>query len=440
MIKPTILIVDNHQKTSMVYASTFEVYLGAAVVEKSNLDDAIKYLESFSPDIILVRSKIGDRKADKVMLDLIKKSNLKSELFVVGTSDLSVHEAHIFSKDVEMKQLLTSIARLFNITAKDMAQINVGHYFPFKLSNLVPGLSLATGIYLKDKENNFSLFLDKENKLLKEIFNILKIQNVTEIYVKSEDRLKFINSQIMFLKEYLAEDELSLSERVFISNQAYKTVRENALRMQITPEVISMTETCIDTMQSILTKVPKLSELIKMLEKSAEENFQQSLLTSFICNHIIEHTEWGTYEHKVKLTFVSFFHNITLAPELILINSQEKMDQLLIPDKQKNEIMRHAIQAAKIVSEFKSRIPMGVDTIIKQHHGSRSGIGFSASPQSISPLALIFVVADEWVTAIMWAQKNDIKITKNQILNIVKNKYKTLSYEKIIRAMEKLEH
>ena len=36
----------------------------------------------------------------------------------------------------------------------------------------------------------------------KKIFNILKIQNVTEIYVKSEDRLKFINSQIMFLKEY----------------------------------------------------------------------------------------------------------------------------------------------------------------------------------------------------------------------------------------------
>ena len=440
MSKPTILIVDNHTKTSMLYASTFEVYLGANVVEQKDIDEAKNYLESFEPDIIVVRSRIEERKVDKVIADIIQKKNLKSQLYVIGTSDLSVHEAQVFSKDVEMNKLVYNLAKDLGVTAEDMANADVGMFYPFKLSNLVPGITLITSIYLKDEDNNFNVFMEKENKLHKEIFNILKLQKVDEVFVEAKDRLKFINSQIIFLSEYLAEDELSLKDRVFIANKAYKTVRESALRMQISPEVVSMTETCIHTMQTIVDQIPKLSQLMKTIEESSDANFNQSLLTSFICNHIIDNIEWGTQEHKVKLTFVSFFHNITLGPEFILINSNERLAQYNMSSKDRDKIMKHALQAAKIVSQYKSMIPMGVDTIIKQHHGSRDGIGFSPSPQSISPLALIFLVADEWITNILWAEDKGVRTEKNQLLNIVRNKYKTLSYEKIIAALEKIDY
>ena len=85
-----------------------------------------------------------------------------------------------------------------------------------------------------------------------------------------------------------------------------------------------------------------------------------------------------------------------------------------------------------------SGIPLGVDAIIKQHHGSRSGVGFSQSPQSISPLALVFLIADEWVTNLMISEKNNYHLSHEVLLTIVKNKYRSLSFQKIIKSLEKL--
>ena len=53
MSQATILIVDNHVKTSMLYASSFEVYLAAKVIEIHDIDEANLYLQDFEPDIIL---------------------------------------------------------------------------------------------------------------------------------------------------------------------------------------------------------------------------------------------------------------------------------------------------------------------------------------------------------------------------------------------------
>ncbi len=438
MSKASILIIDDHPKTAALYASTLEIYIGAEVIEKIDIDEALDYLESFEPDAIIVRAKIGERKTDKIIFDLIQKKNLKSKLFVFGSGELNMHQATLFPKEIEVKNVIATIAKELKITAKEMAQLDVGKFYPFKFSSLVAGLTLVCDIYIKNQQGDHTLFLPKENKLHNEIFNLLKLQNIHEIYVLATDRLKFMNSQLVYLVEFLAEDELNLKDRIFIANHAYKNVRDMALRMQISPEVVAMTETCIETIQSIVSKMPKLSELMQNISDASDKNFKQTLLISFICNHIISNIEWGTNEHKVKLTFVAFFHNITLDSNFVLINTQEKLDQANIPIKEKEYISKHALRSAKIVTLYKKIIPMGVDTIIKQHHGSRNGIGFSAAPQSISPLALIFLVADEWVTTIMSAEETGTIVSKDQLINIVRNKYKTLSFEKIINALEKI--
>lgn len=107
----------------------------------------------------------------------------------------------------------------------------------------------------------------------------------------------------------------------------------------------------------------------------------------------------------MKLTFVSFFHNITLPSELIFINTTEELEAFGGPPSIKKKIEEHALDSAKILTKFKSRVPLGLETIIKQHHGARDGIGFDSFSQNISPLALVFLVADEWATLMLKSEK-----------------------------------
>jgi hypothetical protein len=433
-----VLIVDYYPKTSQLYTLSLEAYVGASVVEMSDVAQAIDFIKDFLPPVIITRGMFEQRDVGQKLYSVLVENNIKSSLIVIGKSALSYQEATLLEEEVDVKVVIKQVASILGVTAKDMAARDVGEYYPFKLKSLFPKLGLVCDLFLRSNEGEYKVFLKKGNVLFQEMMTFLEFQNQTELYVKAPERLKFTNSIMMHLSDFMAQDELTVQESVVLSNQAFLMVRESAQKLQITPEIIMMTETNINTMMSIVSRVPKLNQLMESITTSTDDNFKQSLLISYICNHIIDNIEWGTQEQKVKLTFVSFFHNIILPAEHILINSDERLEDAKLDDKAKARVLNHPLLAAKIVDRYKSGIPLGVDAIIKQHHGSRSGTGFAQSPQSISPLALVFLIADEWVTNIMISERQNYHLTQENLLNILKNKYRSLPFQKIITAMEKL--
>jgi CheY-like chemotaxis protein len=433
-----ILVVDYYTKTSQLYALSLEAYVGASVVETADVAEAIDFVKDFMPTVIIVRGMFDQRDVGQKMYNILKEGNIGSHLIVLGKTSLSYQEALLLEEDVDVKTLIKQVASILGVTAKEMASRNVGEFYPFKLKSLFPKLQLVCDLYLKSIDGEFKVFLKKGTILFQEMITFLEFQNQIEIFVKAEERLKFTNAIMIHLLEFMAQDELTVQESIILSNQAFLMVREAAVKLQITPEIIMMTESNINTVMSIVNKLPKLNELLETITNSTDDNFKHSLLISYVCNHIIDNIEWGTQEQKVKLTFVAFFHNIALPSEHILINSVERLEEAKLDEKVKARILNHPIVAAKIVDKYKSGIPLGVDAIIKQHHGSRSGVGFSQSPQSISPLALVFLIADEWVTNLMISEKQNYHLSHEALLAIIKNKYRSLSYQKIIKSLEKL--
>lgn len=437
MEKKNIIVIDDHIKSSELYSSSLEVYLNANVTLFSSPEHARLFLDTNKVDAIITRSRIGNLNSDTIFYERIRSNKKKVFLYVLGKSKLSIHAAKIFKNNFEIPNLIKSIAKDLEVTPKSMASLELGEYYPFKTKNIIKNLCLVCNIFIK-KDQEFSKLLSADNYFSPDVLSILNNQDCDTVYVKASQRLSFINSQLMFFQELLAEDELSVKDEFMLTNMAYKLIKSSVLEMNISPEIILTTERCIDTIQSIVQKIPDLNNLYETLKDSDDLDFNQTIILCFICNHLIENIEWGTNEQKIKLTFVSFFHNITLPSSYILINSNEALDRMNITKEEMKKVLKHALDSAKVVSKFKSKIPLGVDTIIKQHHGSLDGYGFNSFPQSISPLAIIFLVADEWVTHILKSQKNNYNITKHELMSIVKSKYKTLSFEKVIKAFEKI--
>ncbi len=433
-----IVIVDNLKRSSQLYSVGLEAYVGAVVVEFNSIDDAVDYLSTNSPAIILTRGTFDQRDAGVKFSQIIDQSKLKTNLIIIGHTKVSVHEATIFEENVEVREVIKKCANFLGVTAKAMAEKDVGDYYPIKLSLLCPNLVLVCPVYKKNNDL-FDKFLDVGNKLHPEIMTILKSSGEKEIYVEAAHRLKFVNSISFFLAELMADDRLSLEDTILFSNNSYSIVRDAARRMMISPVIIQATEGNISTMLSITQRIPKLNQILKMTTSNVNLIFKHSLLTCFVGSHIIDKMEWGNSEQKVKIAFVSFFSNLLLSEdEYVFIHSDEDLEQQGLSDKERENVWNHSLNSAKIMSKYYTSLPMGVETIVKQHHGNRYGMGFAHNPSTISPLALVYIISDEWVSLILKSEKRKLNLTRSESLSIIKSKYKGLMYAEIIDALNDL--
>jgi hypothetical protein len=435
----TILLVDNRPKASQLYSVGLEAYVGATVIECHNIDEAAEYLFSNAPRIVITRSPIEQRDIALKFAILIEQKKLETELIVLGTTKISSHQATLFDENVEVREVIKKCASILDVSARDMADQDVGNYYRIKINLLCAHLVLICSVYRMNIKGEYIKFLDTGHKIHPEILMILSSSNEEHIYVEASDRLKFVNSLTVFLAERLADDNLSLEDSLLFANQGYRVVREAARKMMITPEIIQMTEANINTMTSIVNRMPKLKQMLQMTTKDVNVMFRHSLLTCYIASHIIDKMEWGNQEQKVKIAFVSFFHDISINEDAhVLVHTDEELERLDATQEQKINIKRHAINSAKILNKYYTSLPFGVETIVKQHHGSRDGVGFCSYPMSISPLALVFLVAEEWVGYILKAEALGAHLSKEEALDKIKLKYKGFSYQNIIKAIKHL--
>lgn len=155
---------------------------------------------------------------------------------------------------------------------------------------------------------------------------------------------------------------------------------------------------------------------------------------------IIEILKWGNQDQIDKLSFVAFFHDITLeTDELAKIHSmgQLKAASRTLSKDDVNKVKSHALDAAKLVS-MSPKFPLGAETIIKQHHGAKSGVGFDKISLSISPLSIIFMMAEEWVTFAIDSHEKGIKLSKNKVIQHLAKKYNLPRFKEYFYALNHL--
>ncbi len=440
----TILFLDNHDRSKHLYTLALEVYLNNTVVEMSSLQDAFDYLDSYAPELIITRANLENKDCGLALSNLIRVKNYKTKVIILGKSDLKLDGNSGFIhliEDVSVKDLLKNAAELLNITAKEMARLDVGEYFPIDIKLLPEKLVLVSPIYKLNPDGSFEKVLDKESQLHSEVLFMLNYSGQEFIYVKSTDRLKFVNSLTIYITEMIASDRLTLEDSILFGNDSYNLVKSSVQKMSISPIVINATEVNINNMLSISSKIDKLDKYLKIISTNKTSLvFQHCLLTCFISSHIINKMDWGTNDQKVKLAFVCFFSNMFLENDQdVFIRNELTLNNFDYSADRFHNINNHALNAAKFLSKYYSNLPFGVETIIKQHHGNKYGVGFDLHSSSVSPLALIYLIADDWVCRIMNSSATGQNVNKVDFLSLLKSNYKGIMFLDIIKAIEDLE-
>ena len=445
----TLVVCDN-EFLSILYVMNLEVYLATSVELVTSAEAAIATHKAQKDFNLIISLDTVNKKDAFLEIENYRGSyGVKTPLIKVGADADKYIDAKTFaiSSRYNIQSLLKKSAAILGVTAKQMAELQMGDYYPISMRP-IEGLSKAPCNLYFEVGSQKKILARKDDPLEDGLKNV-KSSGVEQLFVKSSDRLVIVNNASIKLIEKITETLKNSSgetteKKVEVLNDGY----EFAMANLFSSEEIKQEMAEIATASSkVMTEVVKDNNQLKALISTLMNNksgyiFIHSMITSYVANHIIKNVTWGGDGQSDKINFVLFFHDIYLAPLYLkypdLKFEKSLLDSPLLNDKEKDIVLHHARLAAELVVSYK-RCPMGADIMIKHHHGMKKGSGFATKyPEDLSPLSKVLLVAEAFVEIFIEVTDKKEKPEMKLIIPKLIEEFQTPSYIKIVQTLVNL--
>lgn len=445
----TLVVCDN-EFLSVLYVMNLEVYLATSVELVTTAEAAIaihKAKKNF--DLIISLDTINKKSAFQEIDTYRGSYGVKTPLIKVGAdADLDI-DAKTFavSSRYNIQSLLKKSATILNVTAKKMAELQMGDYYPISMTP-IEGLSKAP-CNLYYEVNAQKKVLARTDDPIEESLKSIKSTGVDQIFVRSSDRLVMVNNVSIKLIEKITDALKNTSgetteKKVEVLNDGYEFAMANLFSSdEVKVEMAEIATASAKVMTEVVKDNMQLKALIStLMNNKSGYIFIHSMITSYVANHIIKNVTWGGDGQSDKINFVLFFHDIYLAPIYLkypeLKGEKSLLQSPLLNDKEKDIVMNHARLAAELVVSYK-RCPMGADILIKHHHGMKKGSGFATKyPEDLSPLSKVLLVAEAFVEHFIESGDKKQRPEMKMIIPKMIEEFGTPSYIKIIQTLVNL--
>jgi response regulator RpfG family c-di-GMP phosphodiesterase len=434
------LLVENNPKIESFYKLNLSTWLGLETLTQKNGEAAVQYLSTQSAKInlIIVRYNIGKEQTAAIISAFVKKKALNIPIIVIGPGE--VPDVLCVVNSLDLKLMIKTAAVALNITAKEMSSKTVPDFFPIPLIYFNSIKRSVCPIYAQnvDDPQKYHLQIDKLMEFDEEMLFNLTQEKVMFLYVDKMDRLNFVSNVTAELISELKVDDLSEDENISAVDMSMELLSKKLLRLGINEETVNLAKKNIAAIALTAKKSNNLSKLLgRLLNNKASYLYKHTQILTYVCFHIIHNIDWGSPEQEEKISFIAFFHDIALENDVqCQIHTTVQLKNSLLTKEDKELVEKHAQIAAEYITKF-PHAPMGADQIIRQHHGQLHGLGFSDHyGANISPMAMVFIVAEEF-TRIIMDQKNE-NINRDSIIDKLKKEFTSNRFLKIIEKLESI--
>jgi HD-GYP domain-containing protein (c-di-GMP phosphodiesterase class II) len=446
------LLISDNIILNNLYALNLNAYVATNVVPKKDFVNALKTLhEDHEFVCVICLEKAISKDELKNLLLMTNDEDDPIPVIMVGTQN-EVNKENFYSipNQYSLQEIVRTVAKIQGITAQDMAKKEMPKFFPIPVALLREMDESNCEIFYRTEVNPFEFeyfkiidvgqaFDDSMEKFVEEGTDFL--------FVDSMERLKFINQTSKYILKELSNGDMGTDDRVKVLSHGFDVVaNELSENPEATQELQEISEACVENINRVIKEIPKLSSLLQtLLNSKADYIYIHSMLASYVAGHIIDNMDWGSKEQKEKCSFCLFFHDIFMLPIFKKYPHLDKEEDLLfsdeLNDEEKNIVLEHARMAGELVRSF-SRMPIGADMIIMQHHGTTSGKGFAMNfKDDISPLSKIVLIAEEMAYHLYTLKKTGQKFAdhKEGIIKELREKFRMHTYKKMVNALESLE-
>ena len=193
-------------------------------------------------------------------------------------------------------------------------------------------------------------------------------------------------------------------------------------------------------MTNMLKEPNILATFLKALKANeCSYSYAHTYMCCLILTRIISKFDWQSPQIREKLAYIAYFHDISLDDsELTQVNTLEDYNNSLLDIDAKKKIESHALDSARIVGKF-DIVPPGVDTIIREHHGSRTGIGFVENySATLMPLSMMFIVTESFVDELLKIEGSPSASDMKNIFSKLQMKFNKSTYGQTLTALQNM--
>jgi hypothetical protein len=445
-----VLLISNHKVLNDIYTVNFQSYLDCKIDCYVKLDDALMDSDIVMKDYKLIISLSYIDQVDVALLlgeELDIHKSKEQDLIILGNKSDIVPGPNITILDANFNiaSILSICAKKLGVTAKDMANKEILEYIPFSLKTLQSIKKSPVDFYVQSKKASNDEIYTKcilKGESIQAKAQIYLELELTYLYINASMRLELTNFITASLTKTLDDEELDFLNKIEVLESGFNLVA-NGLdeNSSISKDLAELSQKCIETLQSGLDGDESLTSLLdKLLNNNAGYVFTHSVLSSYVSNHIIDQINWGIDEHKDKINFVLFFHDLFLTPIFDKYPDFSCEEDVIFSNKVSNEekemVLGHAAKIAEVIKSF-PRCPMGSDVILLQHHGTSNGLGFTIDyKDDISPLAKVIIIAEAFVETFLEYKDREKDERDLLIQSKLSSKFKRHTYKKLISTLD----
>ncbi len=438
----SVMLVESITELESIYALNLQLYVGVEeIISKKKAEFAIQYLEDKGiPPMIIARESIDGEETAKLLLNYISSKNIDTTLIVIGKENPPTNNIHFLSSALDLKPIIMIVAQTLGVTAHDMANKVVPTYFPIPITYFTVLNRAVCEVFVEkvDHPGEYAKVIEENAIFTQDFIQNLIRQGNRELFVHKDHRLTFVNNVSAEIINKIDIEMLNKDEQIQATESTSDLLAKKLELVGVTEETVQLANKNMKQIAGLAKKNKKLSYLLEdLLRNRSSFRYRKIMILSYIAIHMMKHIDWGTPEQEAKLSFIAFYHDIFLtSDDEVMIKSKKDLRDSDLSGMKKTIVDKHASMAAELVSQI-PKAPMGIDTIIRQHHGNMNGIGFSEHyGANISPLAIVFIIAEDFARELILDDK--ARFNKGKIIRTMKERYPTARFAKIIDALDKV--
>lgn len=435
-----ILFYDQNPESACMLSLNLTFYLGREVEHFSQDQDFLAEINSDKEyDLIIVKNQHEQSDIINKSIEVLGKRKTFIPLIYFGENEESKENIYILKFCDEIRPLIKTSAQILGVTSKQMAELELPPYIsiPSDIIHYLMYFPCETFKPDKDEENKFvELFQNKAKTENEEV--IVFLEKSSHFYIKSKDRLKLANSlrkQMAELSEKVSDKKSTPGEKLAFISKSLDIISNKFRHGKINEEVIDLAEKSIESSIELVESVNDFSELMALLKDSVR--LAHAHVLTYMCLNVLKNIDWWLEDEIKNMATASFFHDIYLeSDKQVLVSTEEELASYEGEAEEKEKINSHAKTVSENIIKL-NNVTSETVTILKEHHGSKDGVGFSKNLDGLHNLSKVFIVTEEWVHEILRNSSNNFD--QVELEERLKKVFPDPDVKDVIHALSKVE-
>lgn len=437
-----VVLIEDEKNLNDLLSINLNTYLGVDLIQQDSGLDCIGLLTILpNIDLIITKNQVGSEKTAETLQQYIEDNKLEATLIVLGDfkkpgpNTVCVENPRDWEKVVHYaaKVLGLNEAEILKKVTPEYVAVPVKYFLNLEVSCC----DVFIRIRKSPTEFQFIKRIHSGDTCTKDSIIRYQQQGLENFYIPKEDQKRFSIYLSNKLVERMDAPTADMADKILLMGESYDVALKEIQKLGFTSETIQLTDSIVSNMIKNFTQGDEMAALLhRVINSRTGMLFQRAHMTSVVASECLKNLKITSPDAYEKIAFASFFHDILFIDKepLSKINTQEELDQSSESEEDKKLVFSHAYETAEIVNKH-PEIQDGVDEIIRHHHGSATGYGFSHQIDSLPELSQIFIIAHQFVLELFLFKERGGKPTP--IVDELYKRYPGAQTTLIIKAIER---